>query len=253
MSADLHELSQPTICRIIRRVTVLIASKRPQFVFLPNEAGCRNNARQVYQRSRFPGVVGAIDGTHVPIKSPGGNNAEVFRNRKGIFSFNCQGIVNHDMKFISFVTGWPGSTHDNRIFNNSRICLQFERGERKGVLVGDSGYACRPFLMTPLVNPTTEAEEAYNASHILARNVVERTFGCWKKKFQCLSRKLTLKVNNIPDVIVATVVLHNIAVDHGLLEEPEERNDNNDDDIRPHPQVMGAIARRNLIQRYFSN
>lgn len=134
--------------------------------------------------------------------------------------------------------------------------MQFEQGLLRGVLVGDSGYACRPFLMTPLLNPTTPAEEAYNASHILARNVVERTFGCWKRKFQCLSRKFTLKLHNIPAVIVATTVLHNIAADRGLLEEPDDRNDdindNNGEEYRPPPQPLGAVARRNFIARYFN-
>lgn len=225
-------------------------------MIFPNDVQCRENALQVYERSRFPGIVGAIDGTHVPIMNPGGEHAEVFRNRKRVFSFNCQGIVNHKRKFINFITGWPGSTHDNRIFNNSRICMEFERGRHQGLLVGDSGYACRPFLMTPLLNPITPAEQAYNASHILARNVVERSFGCWKKKFQCLSRKLTLKLRNIPAVIVATVVLHNIAADRGLLEEPNNDDNAGNDQVYQHPpqhnQQLGAITRRNIIARHFT-
>lgn len=90
VSADLRGVSQPTVSRIIKRISVLIARKRPQFIKFPNPAECQDNARHVYERSRFAGVVGAIDGTHVPILNPGGEHAEVFRNRKSIFSFNCQ-------------------------------------------------------------------------------------------------------------------------------------------------------------------
>ncbi|KAH7940443.1 hypothetical protein HPB49_000233 [Dermacentor silvarum] len=45
---------------------------------------------QFYIKAKFPRVTGCIDCTHVRIKSPGGDDAEVFRNRKGYFSFNVQ-------------------------------------------------------------------------------------------------------------------------------------------------------------------
>ena len=45
--------------------------------------------------------------------------------------------------------------HDARIFNISRLCAQFERGDIQGMLLGDNGYPCRPYLMTPLADPQT--------------------------------------------------------------------------------------------------
>ncbi|XP_069704252.1 putative nuclease HARBI1 [Periplaneta americana] len=253
VTADLQGISQSTVSRIVKKISIMIAQLRPHYVKFPSREEGRTNSLHFFQTARFPGVLGAIDGTHVPIMSPGGEYGEVFRNRKTIFTLNCQGIVDQNRKFIDFVTGWPGSTHDNRMFNSSRICAQFERGEHDGILLGDSGYACRPFVLTPLLNPQTESEEAYNVAHKRARNIVERTFGCWKKKFPCLSKKFSLtKLETVTTVIVATVVLHNIAADHGLLEEPLLHEvENEDEGHHPPPQPLGAIARRAIIQQYF--
>lgn len=57
----------------------------------------------------------------------GGDDAEVFRNRKGYFSINTQAVCDPDLKFLDVVARWPGSTHDNTIFNNSRIRRKFEQ------------------------------------------------------------------------------------------------------------------------------
>jgi len=39
---------------------------------------------------------------------------------------------------------------------------QFENHEfGDALLLGDGGYACRNYLMTPLANPITEAEKCY--------------------------------------------------------------------------------------------
>jgi hypothetical protein len=89
--------------------------------------------------SGIPGIVGAIDCTHSPIQSPGGNTAELFRNRKGFFSINVQAICDYDLMFTNVVR-WPGSTHDSRIFENSNVCARFERNDIHGILIGDNGY-----------------------------------------------------------------------------------------------------------------
>ncbi|CAK1588714.1 unnamed protein product [Parnassius mnemosyne] len=89
---------------------------------------------------------------------------------------------------MDIVTRWRGSVHDSRIFRECRLKQRFEAGAFSGILLGDSGYPCTPYLFTPLLNPTTPQEERYNRSHIRTRNTVERCFGLWKQPFRCLLR-----------------------------------------------------------------
>lgn len=51
----------------------------------------------------------------------GGEDAEVFRNRKSYFSLNVQVTANTDREIIDIVSRWPGSVHDSTIFNNSNL------------------------------------------------------------------------------------------------------------------------------------
>ncbi|KAJ8940706.1 hypothetical protein NQ318_009109 [Aromia moschata] len=46
-----------------------------------------------------------------------------------------------------------------------------------GLLVGDSGYAIKPYLITPLSNPNNPAEHLFNEAQIRTRNPIERCFG----------------------------------------------------------------------------
>jgi hypothetical protein len=48
---------------------------------------------------------------------------------------------------------------------------------------GDSGYACRPYLLTPFRQPRLQMEQRFNRSHISTRATIARTFGIWKQRF----------------------------------------------------------------------
>uniref|UniRef100_A0A336LP17 CSON015370 protein n=1 Tax=Culicoides sonorensis TaxID=179676 RepID=A0A336LP17_CULSO len=123
----------------------------------------------------IPNIIGLMDGTHVAINSPGGENAELFRNRKSIFSINVQAVGSYDLTVSDIEARWPGSTHDSYIFDMSFIKMRFQRGEfGNSFLLGDSGYASSSYMLTPLNNPTTPAEIAYQKAHISTRNAVER-------------------------------------------------------------------------------
>ena len=87
-----------------------------------------------------------------------GNNAEIFRNRKGFFSINVQALCHPNMLITNIVCRWPGSTHYSRIFDNSVQCSQFENNLIDGLLLGDDGFPCRHYLMTPVNNPVTDKE-----------------------------------------------------------------------------------------------
>ncbi|KMQ85441.1 nuclease harbi1 [Lasius niger] len=75
--------------------------------------------------------------------------------------------------------------------------------------------------MTPLLNPRTPAEQLYNEWHIRTRNIIERLFGIWKRRFPVLALGLRLQLDKVMVVIVATAVLHNIVRQNGD-EEPSE-------------------------------
>ncbi|KAE8291474.1 hypothetical protein D5F01_LYC11082 [Larimichthys crocea] len=73
--------------------------------------------------------------------------------------------------------------------------------ESSGVLLGDRGYACQPYLLTPFTDPQ-EAQQAYNHAHAMTRARVEMTFGLLKARLHKL---------RACDITVACAVLHNVA------------------------------------------
>jgi len=86
---DLVGVSKSVSNLFVRKVTRVIANLAPQYVKFPSTVPERSmTVRDFYAIAAFPGVLGAVDCTHVPIpiQSPGGNHAELFRNRKGYFS-----------------------------------------------------------------------------------------------------------------------------------------------------------------------
>ena len=168
-----------------------------------------------------------------------------------------QAVVGPRMEFLDIVPEWPGSAHDSRIFQNSLLYMRYLEQRLDGVLVGDRGYPCLRFLMTPLPNPQTDEQMTYNHIQSRTRIIVERTFGVWKRRFPCLSRGLMTKLICSTSTIVACAVLHNMSlIFNDVLPEDDDFNDDNEEVPVDVPQnagnTNGFAVREALIARLFN-
>lgn len=254
---DYAGIHQSTVSRIVKRISTAIAKLRQRFISFPTSDELSDVRRKFYQIADFPGVIGSIDCTHVPIQCPSGPTAELFRNRKGFFSVNVQVIGDADLSIRNIVARWPGSTHDARVFENSNVCCQLEdRNGNDGYLLGDSGYPCRTYLLTPFANPRDSHERRFNFAHAKTRTTVERLFGVWKRRFPCVGKGLRTKMETSLTIIIATAVLHNYARRHHLPEAFEENEQvspswNEETDVHTeHGTISGFALRRSLAQRF---
>lgn len=66
-----------------------------------------------------------------------------------------QAITRLELQFFDVIASWPGSVHVSRIFNNCQAKVLYGEVLMTGLLLGDMGYACTPYLMTPLADPGT--------------------------------------------------------------------------------------------------
>lgn len=149
---DLIGVHESTACRIVHRVTHAIALLYSKYIKLPQtEEEQAKAATAFYKIARFPRTLGAIDCTHVRIMSPGkwvickmfcshkycktytnkanillgGDNAEIYRNRKGYFSINTQCVAAANLSFLDVVARWHGSAHDSNIWDNCALKRNF--------------------------------------------------------------------------------------------------------------------------------
>ncbi|KAJ1190827.1 hypothetical protein NDU88_000146 [Pleurodeles waltl] len=110
-------------------------------------------------------------------------------------------------QYISHVNAkYPGLVHDAFILRNSSIPNVMAQLQRHMVWLigdpgysGDSGYPNLSWLLTPVRNPRTRAEERYNEAHGRTRSIIEQTFGLLKARFWC-------------QIMVAQCMLHNPAL-----------------------------------------
>ena len=136
---------------------------------------------------------------------------------------------------------------------HENILFFFIPGTHNGFLLGDSGYPCRSFLLTPLLQTATEAERKYNIAHCRTRVIIEQTFGIIKRRFQVL-HEIRANPQQAVQYIIACVVLHNIGILRGDILDLDLDADNmpRQNARQVDDQPDGAAMRRHIIATYFT-
>jgi nuclease HARBI1 len=217
IARSLH-LSQSTISRCITAFVKAFSSKVSLIVKFPSSAEeNRDTMERFFAIASFPNVISVVDGTHVRIMAPH-TDAHQYRCRKGYPSLNVQLACDARGIFTNIVCRWPGSSHDSHILRNSELYQNFESGQQAGIILGDSGYPCRPWLLTPYLNPQTELEKQFNSAQKKTRVTIECAIGRLKRRFAILHQEIRLALDIVPAAIASCVMLNNLIIQHGVRE-----------------------------------
>ncbi|KAL0810556.1 hypothetical protein ABMA28_010676 [Loxostege sticticalis] len=264
-------ISQPSASRCIHEVVEALNDPEivKKYIRFPQNLQERQILKErFYRKFGIPGVIGCIDGTLVALKKPA-DNEERFYCRKGYHARNVQLITDADLNILNVDPTYGGATHDSFIFNHCIIKDHLEALTNAGeevVLLGDSGYGQRAYLMTPISAAEDNSPDAfYNDLHSTARNSVERTIGLLKGRFRCLlvHRVLDYHPDVVAKIVIACCVLHNMCNRAGMpalqiseeerLEEAQIIAEVQRRQTRDLPSntdlAMGQIRRQNLVNR----
>ena len=211
----------------------------PSYIKLPSTREKVAELVSGYMKFRgFPQCIGAIDGTHIPIKQPKENYTDCL-NRKGRYSINVQALCNFKYCFIDVVVKWPRSVHDARIFANSILntglrdklipnCPEIIVEEEDAVaicILGDPAYPLLSYLMKEFpAGGSNMSEQFFGYRLSWARMTIECAFGRLKGRFGALCRPMDINLNSLPTVIHSCFVLRNICeinqerVNDGLIQ-----------------------------------
>lgn len=163
---------------------------------------------------------------HIPVTPPALNHTDYY-NRKGWYSVVLQAVVDHEYLFRDVYVGWPGSVHDARVLANSSL---YKKATNKKILCGDNiviggvnvpvflvGDSAYPLSMKPFPHNSTltHDERVFNDRLCRARVVVENGFGRLKARWRRLSKRNDMNINNVPCIVTACVILHNLCEIHG--------------------------------------
>ena len=128
-----------------------------------------------FQRKwNFPQCLGAIDGTHIPIKAPLIHHSDYY-NRKSFHSVILQGICDSQCCFTDVFAGWPGRSQIGKMITDGTLIpenLNFSQVIDNHIiepfLIGDPAYPLFKHLMKSYSgsNLTPEKEHFnYRLSH----------------------------------------------------------------------------------------
>ncbi|XP_008548993.1 uncharacterized protein LOC106693058 [Microplitis demolitor] len=167
----------------------------------------------------MPNVMGAIDGTFIPIKAPS-ENPEVYVTRKCNTALTMQAICNSNLRFTDIFIGYPGSVHDARIFNNSDIFINVSANKNQffppnHYIIEDKAYPPLDWCVAPFINRggLTAAQKRFNYIHAQTRQPIERSFALLFNHFRRLNYLDMSRLDLIPKTVLAACVLHNICLD----------------------------------------
>ena len=196
-----------------------LADKAPQFIYFAYTAVEKRHSQKKFSEiGGFPFVVGCVDGTHIRILRPRVDESQ-YVCQNGYHSINVQAICDQKAKFIYVSAKWPGSTNDSFILRNSAVWTAFEAGDYSGIILRDSAYPLRRWLMTPFRDThNIQSKIACNSSLCKTRVFIEQVFGRLKRHWGILHQEVRVATFKVPKLVVACMILHNIAIEMNMPE-----------------------------------
>ena len=122
MTANTFGVAIPTVTVVVHQVCCAINEHLlPDYLCIPNDVPSPERLIAGWeQKTGFPMVIGAVDGTHIPIMEPYVNSQDYFAYKMK-YTLNVQGVCDYSRKFIDVDIRWPGGTHDAKVFAYSSI------------------------------------------------------------------------------------------------------------------------------------
>ncbi|XP_036141516.1 protein ANTAGONIST OF LIKE HETEROCHROMATIN PROTEIN 1 isoform X2 [Monomorium pharaonis] len=237
------DVSKATAWRAVKRVVKGLCKHRNYFIRWPNQREMNDCRQRLQMQYGFPGVIGALDGTHVCISAPA-KEAQCYINRKRRHSLQLQVICNDKLKFLHCYAGLPGSVHDMRVFKYlgfQEKCSD-EYFSNNTHIIADSAYILQKHVMIPYKDTghLTDKEIRYNKLLSSTRMIVERSIGLLKGRWRCLLDKLPMPRTDLIPYYIISCVLHNIC----LLQDDEFKYPVIIDDNRnaePRPMIVNQL------------
>ncbi|KAL4334332.1 hypothetical protein GQ457_07G045250 [Hibiscus cannabinus] len=200
------------VCSAIRSVLM------PKYLHWPDEDSLRKIKEEFEGISGIPNAVGSMYTTHIPIIAPKISVAAYFnkrhteRNQKTSYSITVQGVVDPRGVFTDVCIGWPGSMNDDQVLEKSALFQRANGGLLKGVwIVGSSGYPLMDWVLVPYTQQhLTWTQHAFNEKIGEIQKVAKEAFGRLKGRWGCLQKRTEVKLQDLPVVLGACCVLHNI-------------------------------------------
>jgi hypothetical protein len=219
---EVFVISRGRITNARIRVTKALIGLRDTYIQWPTEDERKATAERFLKKWGFVNAVFIMDGTLLEIAfEPQSDDFSDYHGRKYRYSLTVLVMNNDKKEILYYLSGFPGSAHDNRVWKNTPQC----RNPTKYFSPTEYGLADTAFSPSTHCIPSykcvtginlPEDEAHFNSALSSPRVTSEHTIGIWKGRFGYL-RKIRMKITNDPrslkkilEMIDATVVLHNI-------------------------------------------
>ncbi|XP_072952406.1 protein ANTAGONIST OF LIKE HETEROCHROMATIN PROTEIN 1 isoform X1 [Typha angustifolia] len=264
-------VGQSTVSQVTWRFIESMERRAKHHLNWPDPARMEEIKTKIETTFGLPNCCGAIDATHIIMTLPAVESSEDWCDRESNYSIFLQGIVDHEMRFLDIVTGWPGSMTFSRLLKCSTFFKLCESGKRlngpvkmssgkaeiREFIVGDAGYPLLPWLMVPYEGKSLSAlMTAFNtrqtAARMLAVRALSRLKGAWRILHKVMWRP---DKHKLPSIILVCCLLHNILIDYGdELNADVTLSDHHDAGYKeqssqqadPHGKAMREILARHL-------
>ncbi|KAK7884157.1 hypothetical protein WMY93_027280 [Mugilogobius chulae] len=246
--SHLFGVSRSVVYRCVRDFCEAICTHLlPELITFPDQEKLKSMAAFIENRWGLPQCIGAVDGSHIPIISPGDFSVD-FYNRKGFHSVILQGVVDGRGLFWSVNAGQAGSLHDARVLRlsslwekaNSGVFSETGARQVEGVnmgyyILGDSAYPLQNWLLKPYHDNgrLTQEQKLYNRKTSKVRVVVENAFGRLKGRWRCLMKRNDCGLELTKRMILACCALHNLCESHGEVYRSAWDGRAEDEDVAP--------------------
>ncbi|CAA3001712.1 Hypothetical predicted protein [Olea europaea subsp. europaea] len=200
------------VCSAIRNVLM------PKYLRWPDDETVNCIKDDFESFSGISNVVGSMHTTHMPIIAPKVSVVAYFnrrhteRNQKTSYSITVQGVVDPRGVFTDVCIGYPGSMPDDQVLEKSTLFQRANAGFYEGAwIVGGSGYPLMDWVLVPYTQKhLTWTQHAFNEKIGKIQGIAKEAFTRLKGRWGCLQKRTEVKLQDLPVVLGACCVLHNI-------------------------------------------